>query len=96
MPDSSVQALKLQRETDFLKYRYQKNCLIKANNNCIKIVKRCVSCFARRPNDPQARCCTECGSNLPQIPQTKLIPPQSGQVSEKKYAKKVKNNKSND
>ena len=51
LPDSSFQALRLQRETDFLK---------------------CIYCFASRPNDPHARHCTECGQQLPQIPQAKL------------------------
>ena len=68
LPDSSVQALRLQRETDFLK---------------------CIYCFATRPQDPQARYCNECGKNLPQIPQTKLIPPETGHLGTCFYCKSI-------
>jgi hypothetical protein len=68
LPDSSVQALRFQRETDFLK---------------------CIYCFATRPNDPHAKYCVECGKTLPQIPQAKLIPPQSGQMGTCFYCKSL-------
>ncbi|CAH1791938.1 unnamed protein product [Owenia fusiformis] len=58
-PDSATQALRLQRETDFLK---------------------CIYCYAPRPADPYARFCNECGSPIPPLPQTRLPPPEAGQM----------------
>ena len=37
-------------------------------------------CFAPRPADPYARFCNDCGNPVPQIPQTRLPPPEAGQV----------------
>lgn len=50
---------------------------------------KCIYCFAMRPNDPHAKHCTECGQQLPQIPQTKLVTPQSGQMGTCFYCKSV-------
>lgn len=50
---------------------------------------KCIYCFATRPNDPQARHCTECGQQLPQIPQSRLIAPQAGQMGTCFYCKSV-------
>ncbi|KAK2183985.1 hypothetical protein NP493_288g03000 [Ridgeia piscesae] len=58
-PDTATQAMRLQRETDFLK---------------------CIYCFAPRPADPYARFCSECGSPVAAIPQSRLPPPEPGQM----------------
>lgn len=62
--------------------------LIKKNSINIKIIlliftylKRCIYCFASRPQDPMARFCAECGKNLPPIPQLKIATPENGKVN---------------
>ncbi|KAJ8308223.1 hypothetical protein KUTeg_013097 [Tegillarca granosa] len=50
---------------------------------------KCVYCFADRPLDPFARYCTECGNNIPQLPQTRISPPEPGQMSACVYCKSV-------
>lgn len=58
-PDTATQAMRLQRETDFLK---------------------CVYCMAPRPSDPYARFCFDCGNPVPPLPQTRMPPPEPGQM----------------
>ncbi|XP_002740895.1 double zinc ribbon and ankyrin repeat-containing protein 1-like [Saccoglossus kowalevskii] len=41
---------------------------------------KCIYCLADRPSDPYARFCTECGSPVPPVPNTRLPPPEPGQV----------------
>ncbi|EDO34794.1 predicted protein, partial [Nematostella vectensis] len=41
---------------------------------------KCIFCFAARPSDPFARFCTECGSPLPPMPQSRLPPPEGGKL----------------
>ncbi|KAH3844481.1 double zinc ribbon and ankyrin repeat-containing protein 1-like [Dreissena polymorpha] len=66
LPDNTTQAMRLQRETDFLK---------------------CVYCFADRPSDPYARFCNTCGNTVAQIPQTRIPPPEPGQMGTCVYCK---------
>jgi len=47
--------------------------------NCFNFL-RCIYCFSKRPVEPNAKFCSECGNNLPSIPNTKMIPPENGQV----------------
>ncbi|KAL4237708.1 metal ion binding [Mactra antiquata] len=66
LPDNTTQAMRLQRETDFLK---------------------CVYCFADRPSDPYARFCNTCGNPVAAIPQTRIPPPEPGQMGTCVYCK---------
>ncbi|XP_052765985.1 double zinc ribbon and ankyrin repeat-containing protein 1-like isoform X2 [Mya arenaria] len=66
LPDNTTQAMRLQRETDFLK---------------------CVYCFADRPSDPYARFCNTCGNSVPPVPQTRIPPPEPGQMGTCVYCK---------
>ncbi|XP_060582060.1 double zinc ribbon and ankyrin repeat-containing protein 1-like isoform X2 [Ruditapes philippinarum] len=66
LPDNTTQAMRLQRETDFLK---------------------CVYCFADRPSDPYARFCNTCGNSVAAIPQTRIPPPEPGQMGTCVYCK---------
>lgn len=68
LPDNTTQAMRLQRETDFLK---------------------CVFCFADRPSDPYARFCNTCGNAVPPIPQSRMPPPEPGQMGTCVYCKSV-------
>ena len=55
----------------------------KFSDNILSMFYRCVYCFADRPSDPYARFCHACGKTVPPIPQTRVPPPEPGQVRTK-------------
>ncbi|XP_074645402.1 double zinc ribbon and ankyrin repeat-containing protein 1-like isoform X2 [Tubulanus polymorphus] len=50
---------------------------------------KCIYCFSPRPQDPYARFCNVCGNPVPPLPQTKIAPPEPGQVGMCVFCKSV-------
>ncbi|KAL5008801.1 hypothetical protein ScPMuIL_014382 [Solemya velum] len=50
---------------------------------------KCVYCFADRPTDPYSKFCQTCGHPVPPLPQTRIPPPEPGQMGMCVYCKSV-------